>query len=303
MRRKNIFNRLVLMIMVPLFMALAGCASPGQTSIAEFEAEVRRAAQSEIPRDGQAVLLFVHESCPACSRMVKAIAQQQETDWYVVVRSLDRSFLRQLKDHVPPDRIVHDVNGDVGRVLRVGRVPSTAFLTDGLRVLIEEWPQNRDLAEFTTLVEEFKAGRYRPAPALGILPGETLQGWTVADTEGVSLDMAEIQGPALITFFSRNCEACRQQLPVMERLASAHGLKVILIEPDDLEGPSAVASTSPVQLLVDRNRQVFDGLGVSATPTNLVIDRRGVVVWTDVGFREDLEQVMLLLREDLNGPI
>lgn len=58
-----------------------------------------------------------------------------EVDWYVVTRTLDKTILKQLYQHVPPERVIFDAEGEIGRVFSVERVPSTAFLEDGIRVL------------------------------------------------------------------------------------------------------------------------------------------------------------------------
>lgn len=283
---------------------MVACAQPDHSALEEYEAAIQARAPHEVPRDGRTILLFIHSKCPACGRMVEALPSYAgEVDWYVVTRTLDKTILKQLYQHVPPERVIFDAEGEIGRVFSVERVPSTAFLEDGIRVLYEEWPLQRDLGELASLVSGFLQGRYVAPPQINIVPGQTLAGWTVADEEGRLVDLSQIQRPALLTFFSRNCPACRQQLPVVEEFSSEHGLPVFLIEPDDQEGPSPLAADSPVRILVDRGRQVTDGLGVSVTPVNLLIDESGVVVWVDIGFREDLEQVLLLLKRDyLDSP-
>lgn len=281
-------------LLLPL---LAGCSD--QAGIDGYAAQVRANAGTMIPREENAVLLFVHAGCPACLRMVKAVARQGEaTDWYVVMRTPDEGLLYQVRQYVPSERVILDPEGDIGRLLRVEKVPSTVFLKDGLRVLLEEWPRTRHVSEYSKLLAEFSAGRYLPPPAIAVSPGDTLTGWKVKDALGGPVDLGDLRGPALITFFSGSCAACNRQLPVMEKLASEHDLTVFLVQPDDDEGAGTVGATSGLQALIDEQRQVFLGLGISATPTNVIIDRNGVVIWADVGYREDFEQVYLLLKRE-----
>ena len=114
------------------------------------------------------------------------------------------------------------------------------------------------------------------------------------------------KGWVIIDFFATDCEGCKKELPILERLAHDfidQGL-VVLVFASDPEGQEVVVpyfQRQPTKLavLLDRYRVVVNKYGVKEIPSVFLLDPDGTVVYKGVGFQEDLyDQISQLISSD-----
>ncbi len=111
------------------------------------------------------------------------------------------------------------------------------------------------------------------------------------------------KGWLIVDFFATDCEGCKKEIPVLERLQrelSGGGL-TILVFAADLGGQPVVEAyfrdrPTSLTVLLDRYQTTVRRYGVSEIPSLFLIDPAGKVVFKQVGFREDLyEQILAFL--------
>jgi peroxiredoxin len=123
------------------------------------------------------------------------------------------------------------------------------------------------------------------ATATGTRVGTCAATFALPDTHGRRIDLMRYRGhPVLLNFCGPGCPYCAEQLPVLERFAVAFLRQGGVILGVDVEGNArdilaGYAHDNHVAwpLLVDPLTRVSVLYGVSATPTNVFIDRRGVI--------------------------
>lgn len=106
-------------------------------------------------------------------------------------------------------------------------------------------------------------------------------------TAGEPLDLAELDGPAVINLWATWCEPCRRELPDFQD-ASADHPDVRFLGVDIGEDPR-VAQDFLDELGVtfeqyaDEDGQLSDRLGVAALPVTLVVDANGAIAERHLG--------------------
>jgi peroxiredoxin len=113
---------------------------------------------------------------------------------------------------------------------------------------------------------------------------------------GESVSLQDYRGQVLyLTFWASWCLPCRQEMPYLAQLLERHagqGFEVLAINVDqDIELARAFVEeygvTFPV--LYDPERSVAPAYRVPGYPTHFVVDRRGRIRYTSIGF--DLNDV------------
>ena len=154
------------------------------------------------------------------------------------------------------------------------------------------------------------AARPAPRPASPAL-GQRVDGGGAPYGAGGGVRVGAAPGRVrVVDFWASWCEPCREQLPLLERLAREHGpegLAVYGISFDD-ERPSldAFLKEVPVSfpILWDRAGDTLgDRLAIRRLPTTWVVDRAGVVRSVHVGFdAAEGEKLALEVRRLLAEP-
>lgn len=107
------------------------------------------------------------------------------------------------------------------------------------------------------------------------------------------------QGWVILDFFATECEGCKKELPVLERLYqdfSDQGLEVIVFATDP-QGAEVVApyfdnQPTPLKMLLDHYQVTVKKYGVGEIPSLFVVNPAGLIVHREVGYREDLYEII-----------
>jgi len=111
------------------------------------------------------------------------------------------------------------------------------------------------------------------------------------------------RGWVIVDFFATDCEGCKKELPILERLFADHqerGLSVLVFatdsEGDQVVQPYFQEHPTPLTVLIDRYQVAVRKYGVSEIPTVFLVDPEGVIALKKVGYSEELyAQVSALL--------
>jgi peroxiredoxin len=125
--------------------------------------------------------------------------------------------------------------------------------------------------------------------------------------------LSELQGQVVyLTFWASWCEPCRQEMPYLAQLWQRHngeGFQILAINVDeDVElARKFVANYElPFTILRDEDRAVSKTYRVPGFPTHYIVDRRGRVRFSGLGFdlndvRAVTQEVQTLLDEDFTA--
>ena len=142
-----------------------------------------------------------------------------------------------------------------------------------------------------------------PAPEETGLPAVTLD----CLGGGTPVDLAELRGPLVITFWASWCGPCRRELPIYQRFAKKYAGKVgvIGIDTNDVHPDAALElirdSKATFPLLADPNTKVAEaGLRVVYLPTIAFLDADGnLTTWANDAKFQALEITSLKQLEEL----
>lgn len=117
-----------------------------------------------------------------------------------------------------------------------------------------------------------------------------------------SINLGQPQKPTLVVFWATSCSSCIDEIPSIIQLQQAYGDKIaiaaIAMSFDDPQVLSKFAEQRKLPYLVahDADEQVAQGFGkIFVTPTNLLLDQQGKIVWKNVG---DFDMALLKKRID-----
>lgn len=145
----------------------------------------------------------------------------------------------------------------------------------------------------------------RRAPA----PGEPAPLFSARTLSGRRLSLASLRGHVvLLNFWSPVCPPCRIEMPELERihrLYSSRGLEVIGITemdpPRDQVTEFLGQTGATYTILFDPGARIASLYALEAHPTSIVIDARGIVRYTNVGFlrgeEKEIERAVLEAQE------
>jgi thiol-disulfide isomerase/thioredoxin len=143
------------------------------------------------------------------------------------------------------------------------------------------------------------AGPDAPTPETGKLElgsiEATLRGLHLRDLEDHTVNLGDAlgKGPILIDFWATWCKPCLASLPEIDKIyADLHprGLQMFAINED---GPRNAAKVKPfmqsqgfhMPVVLDLNREAQSRLNALMLPTTLLVDAKGRVIQSSIGFR------------------
>ena len=99
-------------------------------------------------------------------------------------------------------------------------------------------------------------------------------------TGGQPFRLAELRGPAVVNLWASWCGPCRDELPLMQRLADRADGRLHVLGVDIGDGRDAAASFATgkqvtLPTLYDRDRRLLSSLGRTALPVTVFIDTAG----------------------------
>jgi cytochrome c biogenesis protein CcmG/thiol:disulfide interchange protein DsbE len=118
---------------------------------------------------------------------------------------------------------------------------------------------------------------------------------------GATLSLNELRGKVvLVDFWGTYCGPCKQSLPKLQALSAKYseaGLRVIGIsedEPEDKDKIVAFADSHGAKFAIawDEDRSVAHRYKPDTMPSSYTIDRRGIVRYVHVGYRDGDDQVL-----------
>ncbi len=122
--------------------------------------------------------------------------------------------------------------------------------------------------------------------------GHVAPSFAAVTTNGTRFELAALRGaPVLIHFWSAECSACLETMPVLQRIAERYGDDVVVIGVN-LDGAAneravaALTSSSGVTFpqVVRGGASIADRFDVGATPAAILIDAAGVVRFLEADF-------------------
>lgn len=129
---------------------------------------------------------------------------------------------------------------------------------------------------------------------------------------GTAISLANYRGKVVyITFWASWCIPCRQEMPYLDQLRQRHhedGFEVLAVNVDvEVERAREFAAEYNMNfpVLVDTEREVSKRYGVPGYPTHFIVDRRGRIRFSGLGFnladlRAISQEVVTLIGEELD---
>ncbi len=115
-------------------------------------------------------------------------------------------------------------------------------------------------------------------------PGYAPPDFSLQSLDGQTVSLSAQKGkPVVLVFVASWCEVCREEMPMMVEAFRAHRIHdVVFVGVDSFEDRAPVQKFRddfqiPFPLLLDADGTVASRFEVKGTPTNLFIDRSGVV--------------------------
>lgn len=142
------------------------------------------------------------------------------------------------------------------------------------------------------------------------LESETLApDFTLPDLNGTQVSLSHYKGKVvLLNFWATWCPPCRLEMPTMEeayRNYKTKGFEVVAVSVD--AGPKSAIQhflqelDLSFQVLRDPHMETLRTFRSSALPTTVVIDRRGIIRWRELGYRDWTDPESTKLIKDLLG--
>ncbi|MDP9079762.1 MAG: TlpA family protein disulfide reductase [Bacteroidota bacterium] len=130
----------------------------------------------------------------------------------------------------------------------------------------------------------------KPAETTYFTTGQKLELFSANDIEGFKLRPKELAGKTLVlNFWFIDCPPCRQEIPELNKMALSYAndpniifIAVALDYKSDLK--KFVKENPFAYHIVEYGRHIADDYGIRSYPTNVVVDKQGVVRFHATGF-------------------
>jgi len=133
--------------------------------------------------------------------------------------------------------------------------------------------------------------------------------FTLASRSGGKVELTQLRGQVvMINFWASWCGPCRQEMPLLDKMyrkykPAGFTLVGVNVETDPKDADGYLKAT-PVSfpILLDTENKVSQLYNVSAMPSTVLVDRKGVVRYVHHGYKagdenEYLDRIRALIRE------
>lgn len=127
--------------------------------------------------------------------------------------------------------------------------------------------------------------------------------FSLRDLDGRPISLADFRGTAVIVnFWATWCEPCREELPLLDRIAREYQSSLTVIAVEIGEGETEVRSfvdplgLTSTRVLIDPTSQVRDLYLVRGLPTSFFVDSAGIIRRIKIGTLESSEIESILTK-------
>ena len=148
------------------------------------------------------------------------------------------------------------------------------------------------------------AARELAAQDMGIEVGKIAPAVTVQTLEGKPLDLGRYigKGPMLVEFWATWCPNCRELMPILLASEKKYGSRVrfLAVAVNINQSPERVrrflaVHPLPHETVFDATGSAAEGFDAPATSYVVILDRKGAVVYTGLGGKQDLDAALAKL--------
>jgi peroxiredoxin len=141
-------------------------------------------------------------------------------------------------------------------------------------------------------------------------PGTVVPDFTLTTLEGTKIKLSELKGKTIfLNFFTLSCPMCMKELPLLEKqiwekYKERSDIVIVAVgreEPIDKLLKFRENKKLSIPIASDPKREVYALFAKQYVPRNIVIDKEGVLVVTEVGFKEEkADNLFRLIENELN---
>jgi peroxiredoxin len=139
-------------------------------------------------------------------------------------------------------------------------------------------------------------------------PGAKVQDFSIETIEGKTIKLSELKGKMVfINFFTLSCPSCMKELPVIEKeiwqkYKDNKNIVILIVGREEpvvklKEFRDNKQFTFP--MASDNNRKAYSLFATQYVPRNLIIDKDGTLLMTEVGFTEEKSKELILKIQEL----
>lgn len=246
---------------------------------------------TSLPHTGRpTVYVFAQPDCAACSLQIGALSGLQKSNPTLRVTLVTEQNSTALREYLSgfslKPTIYADTAGRSLQILKLKSIPAVMYVNAAGTVQgFYEGTLTND--ETRMLGTALLAGK--PVPRLTV-PGGV--GSSAIPIPGV--DWAKNTNHLLI-FHSATCHFCIEELPYLLKYARENpSLAIWIIAPDNIEAVKKQFSESPANVHIvedskdkDVGMKLFSSYATQGTPTQILINNLGEIVWRGEGFNVD----------------
>ncbi len=156
------------------------------------------------------------------------------------------------------------------------------------------------LLKLSSIPSYYKLKDFVPYESPKLLPKDTIAPrWELPSLTDEKVNLEDFKGQlVLIDFFYKSCYPCMQALPGLQALHLKYkdkGLKIIGIDPYDKkeDGLAAfLAKRGVTYTILLEGKDAAKNYRVSGYPTMYLIDRKGNIIFTQVGYGKGVDEVL-----------